>query len=144
MPDSCVKGVPLRTERCSNGRRRLLCSLVVEVQNGTDDGSSEEIAVPAEFVTDFSSIPTMLQWVVRWSKVDVAGVVHDWLYAKGEMPRERADKIWRIVALSGEHCANLVQAYVCWLGLRVWGWRAWNRHARARAANPAQGADPDR
>ena len=141
MADSCVTGVPLRTERLSSGRRRLLCALVVAVPPPAPGSPSKTITVPSGFDTDFSSLPTFLQWLVHWSKVDVAGVVHDWLYAEGG-DRKWADQIWRTVALSGEHRANRLQAGICWLGLRVFGAFAWNRHARRREQEQRSGADP--
>ena len=114
----------LRTERQPDGSRRLLSDLVVEV-----DGI--EITVPAGTFTDFSSIPWIGRVLVRWSKVDVAGVVHDWLYQSAFTSRARADKIWRLLALSGEHRANAIQAFIGWFALRIGGWSSWNQH-RAR------------
>lgn len=132
MHESRITDQPLRTERLGDGTRKLLCPLDVKVPSIDKDDSPEAITVTAGFVTDFSSIPTIFQWFVRWSKVDVAGVVHDWLYAQGYVTRARADEIWRLVAVSGEHRANLLQAYVCWLFLRLCGGRAWRRHAEDR------------
>ena len=105
MAASCIRGAPLRTERLSTGRRKLLCDLIVEIPSDPSGTEPEKITVSSGFDTDFSSLPTFLQWVVHWSKVDVAGVVHDWLYANGA-ERKRADRIWRILALSGEHHAS--------------------------------------
>ena len=78
-------------------------------------------------MTDFSSIPTLFQWVVHWSKVDVAGVVHDYLYDRGTLSRWQADRVWFEVARSGDHRANCVQASACWLALRLFGWCVWCR-----------------
>ena len=122
---------PLQVKRCRNGNRELLCDLRVNV-TGTCHASCE-IVVGEGFVTDFSSIPTPLQWVMRWSKVDVAGVVHDWLYREGRtqhLKRVCADEIWRLVALSGEHRANRVQAELGWLALRVTAWWHWGYYHR--------------
>jgi len=105
---------PLQTERQGDGRRRLLRDLVVEV-----DGL--QITIPAGTLTDFSSIPWYGRILVRWSKVDIAGVVHDWLYQTAFTSRARADKIWRLVAVAGDHHANAFQAWVGWLALRVGG-----------------------
>ena len=124
-----VVGGPLQTERCSNGQRKLLRDLTVAV-TVKDEGT--EITVEKGFPTDFSSIPPFCRWVVRWSKVDLAGVVHDWLYADGPLARKPADEIWWQVARAGEHCANPCQAWLCWLALRCFGWRAWKRHAESR------------
>ncbi len=112
---------PLRTERLGNGRRRLLRQLVVQV-------ADDRITVPAGTETDFSSIPWFGRILVRWSKVDVAGVVHDWLYQTGAMTRSDADDIWRLVAIAGDHRANGFQARTAWLGLRLGGWYAWDQH----------------
>lgn len=114
---------PLQTERQRDGRRRLLRDLVIEV-----DGIC--ITIPEGAITDFSSIPALGRVLVRWSRVDVAGVVHDWLYHTGEMPRWQADRIWRLVAVAGEHHANSFQAFVGWWGLRLFGWHAWSAYRR--------------
>ena len=124
----------LWTERREDGRRLLLRPLVLKI----GDGGS--ITVPAGFVTDFSSIPPGAGWVMAWSKVDITGVVHDWLYAEGSMDRSEADRIWKEVALCGGHSANGLQA---WLGrgaLFLLGWWAWNRHRRRTA--PLSPGDP--
>lgn len=110
---------PLQTERMENGRRRLLRELIVEV-------AGERISIPAGTETDFSSIPWFGRMLVRWSRVDVAGVVHDWLYQTGVMSRARSDTIWRLVATAGEHRANQFQAWTAWAGLRIGGWYAWD------------------
>lgn len=125
---SCVDpNRPLRTQRLDDGRRKLLCTLKVEVCGCV-------IEVPKGFVTDFSSIPSPARVLpgLRWSRVDVAGVVHDWLYATGKTQRACADEIWRIVAVSGCHAANRFSARLGLWGLRLGGGRAWRRH-RARS-----------
>jgi hypothetical protein len=121
-PASLLSG-PLWTERLPDGRRELLRDLVVEI-NG------EKIVIPAGTITDYSSIPQVVAWLVRWSRVDVAGVVHDYLYQTGSRPRAEADAIWRTVARSGECRANRVQGWLGWAGLRVGGWWAWRKHRK--------------
>lgn len=128
----------LQTERQRDGRRKLLRPIVVDI--GTSN-----LVIHRGFITDFSSIPTLLHWVVRWSRVDIAGVVHDYLYARGALSRWQADWVWFEIARSGSHCANLVQAFACWLALRLFGWCVWckavNRRRRAasrRATKAAQ------
>lgn len=98
----------------------------------------DEIIVPAGTRTDFSSIPQLFAWFVRWSKVDVAGVVHDWLYQSGELPRKDADRVWRVVAQSGIHAANPLQAFLGYIGLRLGGWYAWRNH-RKNDGRPGKG-----
>lgn len=118
---------PLQTERMGNGRRKLLRDLVVQV-------GDERIRVPRGVDTDYSSIPWFGRMLVRWSRVDVAGVVHDWLYQTGFATRAHADDLWRLVAIAGEHRANGFQAWTGWLGLRLAGWYAWDQHRRSDAA----------
>lgn len=113
-PAKLISG-PLQTERLEDGRRKLLRDLIVEV-----DG--EAINIPMNFTTDYSSIPVFASWIVRWSRVDIAGVVHDYVYRIKKYSRHRADAIWYKVAISGEHRANRLQAIVCWAGLRLFGW----------------------
>ena len=139
---SRVVGEPLQTMKWTDGSRVLLKPLVVEVL-----GYRIRIEADDNFKTDFSSIPSFGRCVVRWSKVDVAGVVHDWLYQtvgngsvsnethegkklRNSITQKEADKIWRLIALSGNHRASRVQAWVCWLALRVAGWAVWNAYHR--------------
>ena len=127
---------PLRVKRCTDGRRRLTDELRVDVSG--DCGQSLIVEIPTCFVTDYSSLPWGTRWIVKWSRVDVAGVVHDYLYrcdatAVGDdgtptqVLRPEADKIWRMIARSGFHRANCVQAFICWFALCVFGRRAWRK-----------------
>jgi hypothetical protein len=109
----------LRTERQPDGTRILLRELKLDVD-------STVINVAEGTNTDFSTIPWYGRILVRWSRVDIAGVVHDYLYHKQEFSRSRADRIWRLCAVSGEHRANQFQAWVGWFALRIGGWLAWN------------------
>ena len=120
----------LQTERQRDGRRRLLRDLVVDV-------AGQQITIPAGTLTDFSSIPWFGRILVRWSKVDIAGVIHDWLYQTAFISRARADKIWRLVAMAGEHHANAFQAWVGWFALRLGGWITWYRFRNQDASSQA-------
>ena len=122
-----VKTTSLRTERCADGRRKLISKLTVVIQD------EQPIRVRKNFVSDFSSIPPGLRWTMHWTRVDVAGVVHDWLYANaktGTMSRLHADWIWCEVALSGERYANLLQVAAGWAGIRLYGWLVWRRYKK--------------
>ena len=116
-----IVGKMMQTERMADGRRRLLRDLLVEIEG-------EPVTIPADTRTDFSSIPWFGRMLVRWSKVDIAGVVHDWYYQTGTTTRSRADAVWRIVAMAGTHRANAFQAWVGWFALRVGGGIAWHRY----------------
>ena len=120
---SRVIGGALKTMRIRSGRRKLLRDLVVRVG---EHGGSRKVTVPKDFVTDFSSIPWFGRWVVRWSRVDIAGVVHDYLYTlagsdKYGCSRACIDIVWYRIAVSGETRANRMQAMVCWFAIRVGG-----------------------
>lgn len=118
---------PLQTERLPNGRRKLLRLLSVEVDDRTID-------VPANTTTDYTSAPFFARPFIHWSRVDVAGVVHDYLYQKEQMSRRQADKVWRLVAHAGEHRANWLQAWSGWVLLRLGGWWPWCRYRREEAS----------
>lgn len=116
---SSVTGPPLQTEKV-NGKRKLLREFEV-----TFEGT--KIVVSKGFVTDYSSIPWFGRWLVRWSTVDVAGVVHDYLY-RTQTDRKKADRIWRKIAGSGSVYASCFQRWIFWLALRVGGWVAYRRY----------------
>lgn len=84
------------------------------------------VTVPAGFVTDYSSIPFGFRWIMRWNRVDVAGVVHDCLYRNPAYPRLRADWIWFEVARSGRGQARAWphQALAGLVALVLFGWAA--------------------
>ena len=130
---------PLQTERLPNGNRVLIRGLLVKLDDDT------EITVPKGFVTDFSSVPGLARSFLRWSRVDIAGVVHDFLYwcpQKG-ISRQRADAIWREMAGAGEHHANTLQQWLGWLGLRVGGWWPHDQARKAREAGRGRKCAPD-
>lgn len=90
-----------------------------------------KIVVPRGFVTDFASVPWLLRRVLpRRGRYSVAAVVHDWLYWSGEFPRDCADCALRDIARR-LGSPWLVQ-WVLWVGVRVGGWRSWNRYRKAR------------
>ena len=106
----------LQVERLPDGKRKLLRELKYEI-----DG--ETITVPLGFITDYSSVPFGL---LPWYKVDLAGVVHDWLYSKDqvEFRRLRADWIWFKISRSGEKKVRLafVPAFIAMLILMLVAW----------------------
>ena len=121
---------PLKVQRICGGERRLIEELkVVDLQLsetvknlwGTVDHKKQTITVNPGFVTDYSSIPPGFRWFIFWSRVDVAGVVHDFLYTLEDFPRAEADAIWRKLAQSGDHCVGAFRSWVGWLILRIFG-----------------------
>ena len=130
---------PLRTERLPNGRRKLIRNLVVKLEGGT------KITVPDGFETDFSSIPAFARSFIDWSRVDIAGVVHDFLYwcPQRGIDRKSADGIWREIAGAGERRANWFQQWLGWTGLRIGGWWAFRNARRAREAGRGRKCNPN-
>ncbi len=145
------RGVPnRRTDRLESGRRRIVRPLVIDLgvdlgigncfypwvvpshaaladssgrwQDYCLDASPIQIVtVPADFVTDFSSIPAIFRPAYRFDKVDVAGCCHDLAYRIG-VPRGPADRIWRVVSTSGHRRVTRPGGAIGWLGLRLGGW----------------------
>ena len=129
------KGYKLKVRRVERGHRKLTADLSVTVHTKysrtfTDPeiGSVKSlgkqgtrILVHQGFVTDYSSIPTALHWIVRWSRVDIAGVIHDFLYREFKGGRCDADDVWRELATAGDHSASEWQAAICWVMLRGFG-----------------------
>jgi len=108
----------LRTETLPTGEKELLYALPYSL-NGIRH------YIPVKFVTDYSSFPWWSRWIVRWSKVEYAGVLHDWLlyqYYNGltDLSREDIDEIWRVTArLGGKNASSAWQAQLSWAGIRA-------------------------
>ena len=112
------------------GKRELLQDFTVKIGKGE---KAFNITVPAGFKTDYSSIPRGFRWTMLWTKVDIAGVVHDWLYARAKyisMTKLQTDRVWRDVARSGYPNANPLQAAAGWLGLAIGGLLVWRCYKR--------------
>ena len=107
----------LQVERLHDGRRKLLQDFKYTV-------GREPIRVPAGFVMNYSSLPWGTRWLIHWTRVDIAGVVHDYLYSedKRDYSRRRADWIWFRVALSGCRRAFPHQAVLGLIALLLFGW----------------------
>ena len=78
------------------------------------------ITAPAGFVSDLASIPRLpLIYLLLNAIADVPGVIHDFIYSSGCLPRDMADKVLREACLlTGVPAwkANLIYA-----GVRVGG-----------------------
>ena len=116
---------PLSVTRRWDGLRVLNRDLTIKIND-------KVFVVKEGFETDLSSYPFFSRVLVRFDRVDVAGVVHDWIYYHGLTSRKEADLIWRQVAMAGDNGANSFQAWVSWLGLRIFGGFAWKEHENRR------------
>ena len=91
------------------------------------------IRVPADFIYNGASIPTLAQLFMGARELyEIAGCIHDFLYRFGA-PRYIADRIFWIIARSGEKRVNPTRAWLGWAGVRVGGWVPYGKHARRRA-----------
>lgn len=79
--------------------------------------------VPAMFECDLSSIPLDGFGFGLGTDWPQAGVLHDWLYRMGVVPRGVADDLYR-EALVACGCGSL-RARWRWLALRAFGWKAY-------------------
>lgn len=127
-----------RTQRLPSGTRVLLRALLATLHDGTT------ITVPEGFETDLSSIPHITQSFIHSSRVDIAGVVHDYLYwcPQHTISRTRADAIWRELAGRGVRRATFLQRWLGWTALRLLGWRAHRHVSQARAAGHTRQCQP--
>ena len=134
-----IDNFELKTKRLPDGDRELLGPLKVErllselprLNVASGDVCNGRITINSGFISDFSSIPTPLHWVVGWSQVDVAGVVHDFLYRDTACPRAVADDVWLELARSGAVGVGRCRARLCWTILRGFG-----RYNRASQPEP--------
>lgn len=121
--------LPLRGEFRDRGRRVCLTEPFAFVFDG------HRIDIPAGFVTDFNSTPRMVWWWFPPQEYPEAGLVHDWLYQHpGEFSRQQCDDVHRhILKLEGMRESKRNAAYA---GLRLGGWRPWNRYRKAELIAP--------
>jgi hypothetical protein len=119
--NSVTRLTSLRTERLDNGHRKLLSPVLFQV---SVDGFETIVTVPQGFVTDFSSLPALVRLPVNWVKVDIAGLIHDFLYDSVNpynLPRQMKDEIWKITAESGTISVSSTVARIMYYGLRMGG-----------------------
>ncbi len=90
--------------------------------------SGEVILVPRRFITDFASVPKVVEWLPGF---DVNGnsrrpaVLHDFLYCSQMYPRDRCDYLFYEALVSVGYSA--AQARLFWLGVRSGGWLYYGR-----------------
>ena len=102
------------------------------------------IEVPAEFITDFASVPRLpFAFWIAGGRCPQAAVPHDLLYQHPDWEnRELADAVFLEAAgitqpEYGIEAENSAVRELMWTGIRVCGWRAWHQHGkRAATLNP--------
>jgi hypothetical protein len=120
---------PLRVEILPSGRRARLTQ---PYRVGTAAGRI--IEVPEGFETDFASVPRLFWRIVPpWGRYSPAAVAHDYLYSTGKVSRKEADGIF--LELMERLTVPLWKRYVMYWAVRLFGWFAWNAHAKRQVAH---------
>jgi hypothetical protein len=118
---------PLMVEILPNGRS---ARLIQPYRVGTAAGRI--IDVPQGFETDFASVPRLFWRIVPpWGRYSPAAVVHDFLYHTGKVSRKKADGIF--LELMAKLAVPLWKRFLMYWAVRLFGWFAWNAHAKGRA-----------
>ena len=84
------------------------------------------IAAPAGFQFDGASVPRWLWWL--WppmGRYALAALIHDWLYAHGEVTRAEADG--RFLQAMDSLRMPPWRSYPLYWAVRLGGWAAWRR-----------------
>jgi hypothetical protein len=101
------------------GKYRLIAPLVYQ------SDLRGEIVVPADFITDFASVPRLpLAYLLVGGKGNRAAVVHDWLYSTAKISRKQADEVLAEALRASGYSALTVS--LMWLGVRAGGESHWN------------------
>lgn len=93
-----------------------------------DDGK-QTVVVPAGFETDLASVPRIAQGVPGFEATGLSrrpAVLHDYLYASGDVPRMEADRLF-YVALRAEGVPEPT-ARIYYRAVRLFGGAPWARH----------------
>lgn len=89
------------------------------------EGSGETINVPADFITDFASVPRPLWWIIpQWGSYGNAAVVHDFLYQTHIRSRKCADEIFlEAMKVCG---TSWLCRHIMFLAVRIFGGLAYH------------------
>lgn len=124
----------LRVERVEDVSRDGRGTWVLLAPLACDSERIGVVVVPADFVTDFASVPRLpLAYFLAGGLAHAAAVLHDWLYTTHQTDRSTADAVFQDAAKA---CGvSPWRAWVMWLGVRAGGTRSWG------ADGPAQPLD---
>lgn len=86
-------------------------------------GNRQRFVVPADFPTDFASVPRVVTWLIpRFGAYTLAAILHDWLCTEGirsgAVTSREADGIFRRVMR--ESGVPVLRRWLMWAGVR-WG-----------------------
>lgn len=111
----------------TNGEDFILCE-PLEFFLSKQEGVGESIVVPAGFITDFASIPRIVQLFLPNSIGRRAAIVHDYLYRsrgiKNKFTRKQSDQIFLdALEVLG---VRKTRRYLLYFGVRIGGWLPWS------------------
>lgn len=121
-----------------SGRRITLTQELVYVSDALNDAC---VIVPVGFISDLASVPRGL-WNIfpPWGPYSDAAVVHDFLYQMQLVkPRSLCDYVF-LEAMAVKQC-RAAQRYTIYLGVRVGGWRPWNKYEKILRNSAVSAAD---
>lgn len=102
------------------------CILITTLEPVAYTVGSSSVVIPPGYVSDGLSVPRFL-WSVLSPKVDArtihAGVCHDHAYEAHEFTRAQCDAFLRDDLV--RHGFPLALSWICWLGVRIFGWLYW-------------------
>ena len=95
--------------------------------------SHDSVTVPRGFVTDFATIPPILQSLIQQNGPHLLpAVIHDYLYWKQSCTRDQADQIFLLAMM--ENKVSTTERTAMYQAVRAAGELAWTSNARERAA----------
>lgn len=102
------------------------------------------VGVPASWITDLTSIPWWIPFLAREGTHTPASVVHDVVYAKGRvMVGEEEVEVDRLFAdqtylrAMQELGTPPVRCWFIYRGVRLGGWRVWNKYRKKQRLDRA-------
>lgn len=115
-----IKGV-LNYAYWHPGKRKVIFRIKEQLTVALPDG--KPLIIPAEFDTDFASIPWWFRWAIpSVGKHSLPAVVHDYLYDNRIGTRKAADRAFLHLML--QYGVAVIPAYIMFAGVRLGG-RSW-------------------
>lgn len=129
--------LPLRVEPATDeddGNWRLIAPLVYK-----SDVAGQTFIVPADFVTNFASVPRIpVIYELAGDTSSAAATVHDYLYSTHIVTREVADAVLR--EASALTAVPWWRRQMMWAGVRVFGWTHWGTAATDESSSADKAA----
>jgi hypothetical protein len=120
---------PLRIEHIQGTRQWI----VTDWFRFESDVLGRTVTVPPGFITDFHSIPRGLWNILPPDDNPESAVVHDRLYARNGCTRKQADQVHaEVLRVLG---AKEWKVKAMYAGLRIGGWKSWNKYRKQQKAN---------